>query len=133
MTVNFPLAKTHLRGFPGGSVVKNPPNQSENAGEIGIPSLGQADPLEEGMSIHSSILAWEIPQTEKSGRLQSLGSQRVKQDLAIKQQHCKSFSLVQFCHSFGSDSLQPHESQHTRPPCPSPTPEVRSNSRPSSQ
>ena len=32
-----------------------------------------------------------------------------------------------------SDSLRPHESQHTRPPCPSPTPEVHSNSRPSSQ
>ena len=40
---------------------------------------------------------------------------------------------VQFSHSFVSDSLRPHESQHTRPPCPSPTPGVHSDSRPSSQ
>ena len=37
-----------------------------------------------------------------------------------------SFSLVQFSHSVMSDSLQPHESQHARPPCPSPTPGVHS-------
>ena len=36
-------------------------------------------------------------------------------------------SSVQFSHSVGSDSLQPHELQHTRPPCPSPTPGVYSN------
>ena len=41
-------------------------------------------------------------------------------------------SSVQFSHSVVSDSLQPHESQHARPPCPSPTPGVHSNSRPSS-
>ena len=40
---------------------------------------------------------------------------------------------VQFSHSVVSDSLQPHESQHARPPCPSPTPGVHSNSCPSSQ
>ena len=39
---------------------------------------------------------------------------------------------VQFSHSVVSDSLRPHESQHTRPPCPSPTPGVHSDSRPSS-
>ena len=49
-------------------MVRNPPNQSENAGDIGIPSLGQADPLEEGMATHSSVLAWEIPRTEEDGR-----------------------------------------------------------------
>ena len=42
-------------------------------------------------------------------------------------------SSVQFSHSLVSDSLWPHESQHARPPCPSPTPRVHSNSRPSSQ
>ena len=41
-------------------------------------------------------------------------------------------SSVQFSRSVVSDSLQPHESQHTRPPCPSPTPGVHSNSCPSS-
>ena len=39
---------------------------------------------------------------------------------------------VQFIHSVMSDSLLPHEPQHTRPPCPSPTPRVHSDSRPSS-
>ena len=40
---------------------------------------------------------------------------------------------VQFSHSVVSDSLRPHESQHTRPPCPSPTPRVYPNSCPSSR
>ena len=40
---------------------------------------------------------------------------------------------VQFSRSVVSDSLRPHESQHARPPCPSPTPGVHSDSRPSSQ
>ena len=43
------------------------------------------------------------------------------------------FSSVQFSRSVVSDSLRPHESQHTRPNCPSPTPRVHSDSRPSSQ
>ena len=42
-------------------------------------------------------------------------------------------SSVQFSHSVVSDSLRPHESQHARPPCPSPTPRVHPNSCPSSQ
>ena len=42
------------------------------------------------------------------------------------------FSSVQFSCSVVSDFLQPHESQHTRPPCPSPPPRVYSNSCPSS-
>ena len=45
----------------------------------------------------------------------------------------RSISLVQFSHSVVSDSLWPHESQHARPPCPSPAPRVHSDSRPSSQ
>ena len=43
------------------------------------------------------------------------------------------YNSVQFSHSVMSDSLPPHESQHTRPPCPSPTPGVDSNSRPFSR
>ena len=42
----------------------------------------------------------------------------------------RSFSSIQFSHSVVSDSLWPHESQHTRPPCPSPTPGVYPNSSP---
>ena len=43
--------------------------------EMWIRSLGQEDPLEEGTATHSSILAWRIPWTEKSGELQSMGLQ----------------------------------------------------------
>ena len=42
-----------------------------------VQSLGQEDPLEEGMATHSSILAWRIPWKEESGWLQSMGWQRV--------------------------------------------------------
>ena len=50
--------------------------------ETWVWSLGQKDSLEKGMATHSSILAWKIPWTEESGRLWSMGSQRVRQDLA---------------------------------------------------
>ena len=43
--------------------------------------------MEKEMATHSSILAWEIPQTEEPGRLQSIGSQRVGHNLATKQQN----------------------------------------------
>ena len=46
---------------------------------------------------------------------------------------CRRFSSVQFSCSVVSDSLRPHESQHARPPCLSPTPRVHADSRPSSQ
>ena len=42
-----------------------------------VRSLGQEDPLEKEMATHSSILAWEIPRTEETGRLQSMRLQRV--------------------------------------------------------
>ena len=57
-------------------VVKNPP---ANAGTQ-VRSLGQEDPLEEEMATHSSVLSWRIPWTEEPGGLQSMGSQRVRQD-----------------------------------------------------
>ena len=43
--------------------------------EMRVRSLGQEDPLEEGMEIYSSILAWRNPWTEESSRLQSIGLQ----------------------------------------------------------
>ena len=62
-----------------------------------------------------------------------------QKELLINKQHV-TFDLslwiyisVQFSHSVMSDSLQSHESQHARPPCPSPTPGVHSDSRPLSQ
>ena len=58
---------------------------SYNAGdpamqETWVLSLGRKDPLEKGMAIHSSILAWRIPWTEKPGGLRSTGLQRVGHD-----------------------------------------------------
>ena len=46
--------------------------------QMWIQSLGQEDPLEKEMATHPSILAWEIPWTEETHGLQSLGSQRVR-------------------------------------------------------
>ena len=54
-------------------MVKRPPAMRETW----VQSLGQEDPLEKAMAPHSSTLAWKIPWTEKPGRLQSMGSQRV--------------------------------------------------------
>ena len=59
-------------GFPGGSVVKNPPASAGNVGSI--PGSGRSPG--EGTATHSSILAWELPWTEEPGRLQSMGSQK---------------------------------------------------------
>ena len=57
-------------------MVKNPPAMLETR----VRSLGCEDSLEKRMATHSSILAWRIPWTEKPGRLQSMGSQRVTHD-----------------------------------------------------
>ena len=70
-----------LWGFPDASMVKNLP---ANAGdclpmqEARVWSLGREDALEEGVATHSSVLAWRIPRTEEAGRLQSIGSHRVR-------------------------------------------------------
>ena len=50
-----------------------------SVGGLGLIS-GRENPLEEGMAAHSSILAWRIPRSEKPGRLQSVGSQKVRHD-----------------------------------------------------
>ena len=57
-------------------VVENPPANVRHVGSI----PGSGRPPEEGMATHSSILARRTTWTEKSGRLQSMGSQRVKRD-----------------------------------------------------
>ena len=65
-----------LLDFPGGSEGK----VSARMRETRVRSLGQEDPLEKEMATHSSTLAWKIPWSEKPGRLQSMGSQRVGHD-----------------------------------------------------
>ena len=57
-------------------MVKNPPSMQDTQ----VRSLGQENPLEEGMASHLSILAWWIPWTEEPGGLQSMGLQRVRHD-----------------------------------------------------
>ena len=54
-------------------MVKNLPAMQETQ----VQSLGLEDPLEKGMAIHSSVLAWEIPWTEEPGGLPSMGSQEL--------------------------------------------------------
>ena len=49
-------------GFPGGASGKEPANEGDI--ETWVSSLGWEDPLEEGMTTHSSILAWRIPRTD---------------------------------------------------------------------
>ena len=65
----------HIHGFPGGSVVNNP---AANAGDPDL--IPGTEDLEKEIATHSSILVWKIPWMEHPGRLQSLGSQRVRQD-----------------------------------------------------
>ena len=48
--------------------------------ETWVQSLGREDPVEKEMATYSSILAWKMPWMEKPGRLQSMGSQRVRHD-----------------------------------------------------
>ena len=60
-------------------MVKNPPANARDLRDM-VQSLGQRDPLEEGMATHSSILAWRIPWTEEIGGLQTIVLQRVGHD-----------------------------------------------------
>ena len=60
--------------YPGGSAIKNLPAMQETR----VQSLGGEDTLGEGMAIHSSTLAWRIPWTEDFGKLQFIGSHRVR-------------------------------------------------------
>ena len=78
-----------FRYFPGGSVVKNPPAMQE----MQVWSLGQEDPLEEEVTTHHSVLAWETPWREEPGGLQSTGSQRVRHDWATRQQQMYGFQI----------------------------------------
>ena len=73
----IPLSNLFLGGFPSGSVVKNPLAVQETQ-ETRVRSLGQGNPLEAGMTTHSSILGWRIPLTEEAGRLWSIGSLRIR-------------------------------------------------------
>ena len=66
-------------GLPWWFSAKESECNAAAAGDL-VWSLGRADPLEEEMATHSSILAWRISRTEEPGRLQAIGSQRIRQD-----------------------------------------------------
>ena len=78
MAESYPNESTPLVA----QIVKNLPSVQETW----VRSLGWEDPLEKGMATHSSILPWRIPWTEEPGGLQSVGSQRVRDDLVTRQQ-----------------------------------------------
>ena len=87
--------------------VKNLPAMQETR----APSLGWEVSLEKGMAIHSSILAQRIPWTEKSGGLQSVGSQRVGHDWATNTHKVPTEVIITFPFSFKQDLCVqgPHE------------------------
>ena len=60
-------------GFPGGTVVKNPPTKLQMK-ESKVRSLGHEDPIDKELATHFGLLAWEIPWTKEPDRLQSMGS-----------------------------------------------------------
>ena len=61
------------RAYPVAPMVKNPSTMPETW----VRSLGQEDPLGEGMANHSSMLAWKIPWTEEPGGLQAIGQKEL--------------------------------------------------------
>ena len=65
-----------IRDFPNATSGKEPACQCRRH-EMQVRSLGQEDPLEDGMATHSSILAWRISWTGEPGGLQTMGSQKV--------------------------------------------------------
>ena len=77
-----------LLGFPGDASGKELACQCRRHKEMWVCSLRQEDPLKEGMTTHSSILAWRIPQTEEPGELPSMGLHRVGHDWSdLKHMH----------------------------------------------
>ena len=78
--------------------------------ETQVQSLGQEEPLEKEVATHCSVLAWEIPQTEDPGRLQSMESQKsVGDNLVTKQQQKVAITITTGTATVNtSDTLQGH-------------------------
>ena len=94
--------------FSGGSDGKASAYSVGDPGSI----LSQEDPLEKEMATHSSTLTWKIPWTEEPGRLQSMGSQRVRHDWAtslslLLLNSWKTFSLKEFLDCFFNACIFP--------------------------
>ena len=118
----LPCTNINHIDFPGGSVGKE---SAYSVGDLGsIPGLGRSPGEGKGYPLQYYGL-------ENSMDCIDHGVTKSWTQLSDFHLH-KPFSSVQFSCSVVSDSLRSHESQHTRPPCPSPSPGVHSNSRPSS-
>ena len=68
--------------------------------ETWVQSVGQEDALEEEMATHSSTRPWKIPWTEEPGELQSMGSQRVRCDLATEHARMHAYAVLQMLGNF---------------------------------
>ena len=79
--------------FPGVASGKGPAGQCRRR-EMWVRSLGLKDPMEKEMATHSSILAWEVPRTEETWGLHSMGSQRVGHNVVTKQEVEDVFILI---------------------------------------
>ena len=109
------------------SVVQNPPVNAGDAGDTcSIPGSGRSPGGGNGNPLQYSCL--KNPMNRGAWRATVHGVVKSWTRLSMH-----ALSSVQFSRSVVSDSLRPHESQHARPPCPSPTPGVHSDSRLSSQ
>ena len=82
--------QAQFKAFYGASLVAQRVKRLPAIRETRVRSLGREDRLEKEMTTHSSTLAWKIPWTEKPGRLQSMGSQRVRHDWARSFTHLGS-------------------------------------------
>ena len=83
------------RGFPAGTGGKRTPLPMQETWEKWVGSLCWEDPLEKGMATHFSILAWRIPWAEEPGRVQSIGSHRVRHDWSdLARTHVKVWNTV---------------------------------------
>ena len=75
-----------MKSLPQVALVVKKKNPTCQCRRRSVPSLGQEDPLEEGMTTHPCVLAWESPWTEKPSSLESMVLQRVGHNLATEQQ-----------------------------------------------
>jgi len=88
------LSSAPVISWPRISLVAQMVKRLPTMWKIWVWSLGQEDPLEKEIATHSSTLAWKIPWTEECGRLQSMGSQRVRHDwVTFTSLHFLSFCL----------------------------------------
>ena len=96
----FPICWPFTVGALVAQMVKRLPTMRETR----VPFLGREEELEKEMAILSSTIAWKIPWTEEPGRLQSMGSQRVRHDWATSLHYSRYDG--KFCFSFPNETCR---------------------------